>query len=118
MASKCIEYSYPYLLVLAETIDNPQIRRHLLKNKQVLKALTELTWNILKQNFEIQKKDKIKLKQFHRGLIYLATGRSWKQKEQLFSGHRGGQLLSTILGVGLPILANLLFSRHHGSHSE
>jgi len=109
--SKCVEYSYPYLIVLAETINTPEIRHYLLQNEQIIKALSELTLNILKQNFSISKKDKQKLQAFRKQLIQLASKGSSKQKHRLLTGKKGGQLLSTILSIGLPILANLLFKK-------
>jgi len=109
--SKSVKYSYPYLVVLAETIKIPEIRHYLLQNEQVLNALSEITVNLLKQNFPISKKDKQKLQTFRKGLILLATKGNLKQKHKLLSGQKGGQLLSALLSIGLPVLASLLSNR-------
>jgi len=116
MASRCIEESYPYLKVLAANKRDKELCCHLLQKKVVLRGLKELVHNILHQTFPLTQEDKTRLKKFREELLILASKNCGKRQSDLFTSQRGGQLLSTLLSVGLPILAQLLFSKKHDSN--
>ena len=118
MASQCVAQAYPYLKILAENKNDKPLCKHLLRKKFVLQAIKEVTYNCLKQNFPIDSKQKKKLKRFQKELLVLAEKKCSKKQETVLTGQRGGQLLTTLLAVGLPILANLLFSKKHDTIRE
>jgi hypothetical protein len=117
MASKCVREAYPLLLVLSQSIKNKKLRKELLKNRKVLDSLRELTVNVLHETVPISQSARRKLLQFKKELVLLAEKDRYRKKYTVLKGsQRGGALLSTLLGVGIPILADLLFS-HGGSNS-
>jgi hypothetical protein len=119
MASKCVREAYPLLLVLAKSINkNKKLREELLKNQKVLDSLRELTVNVLHETVPISQSARKRLLQFRKELVLLAEKGRYRKKYAVLKGsQRGGALLSTLLGVGIPILADLLFS-HGGSNSR
>lgn len=55
---------YPYLVVLFETLEDVVLRKRLLNKAQVLRCLSEIAHNILKNNIELSSKDLKKLKKY------------------------------------------------------
>lgn len=109
-----IKKAYPYLVVLSET-KNPQLKRLLLKNPIVLKVISELVLNLLKENIELSQKQKEQLKTYATHLIKLTHKREQAKKIKILSGQTGEGILSTLLSIGLPVLASMLFSNKNGS---
>lgn len=106
--SKCVKQTYPFMIVLHKTLRNKALRKYLLKDKKILNALSELTLNILKQNIGVSSKDKKKLVKFSKQLSLLVKRGREREKQKILNSQRGGQLLSTLLSIGLPVLTSLL----------
>lgn len=83
----------------------------MLKEKKVLNTLSELALNILKQNIAISPKERKKLLKFSKELLLLVKRGREKRKQKALTGQKGGQVLSALLKLGLPILASILFSK-------
>lgn len=111
MASPTVRDSYPYLVVLGETIKDLELRKQLLRYKKVLDSLSELTLNLLEQNILLTEAEKKKLKKFRKELLQLSKKYNHQRKYQILTGQQGSGLLTTILSIGLPVLASMLFNK-------
>lgn len=110
--SEVVKKSFPYLIVLNENCKNKEIRNNILKSKKVLCAITEIVYNILKGNIDLTKKNKRLLRNYKKELLLIARKGRNIQKNKILSDQRGAGILSTILSVGIPIIASLLSRKH------
>jgi len=116
--SKNIRESYPYLIVLSESLKNKKLRKALVENPKLLSGLTELILNLLQENIPLTPQQRKNLRQYQRELLTLVRKEvSSKHKTKALSGQRGDGFLSTVLSVGLPVLASWLMKKH-GRHSN
>lgn len=107
-----LKSTYPYLIVLSETLTDSQLRKKLLNKPKVLNCISELTYNLLKGNIQLTEQEKKKLQKFRKELCKLATKGNIKTKQKLLSGQKGRGILSTLLTIGLPVLFSLLSSKN------
>lgn len=100
------------LIVLKKNKNDKKLCAHILANPKILRSISEIVFQILHKNIGLgQHKAKL-LKHHKTDLLDLANKRTANHKkyEILVGGKkRGGWLLSTILGLALPILTKLLF---------
>ncbi|MCP4393481.1 MAG: hypothetical protein GY804_04335 [Alphaproteobacteria bacterium] len=108
MGTSHLKSVYPYLVVLLETLSDLNLRKQLLRQPKVLACISEITYNILKENVTLSDKEKQKLKKYKRELCSLASKISARKKEKLLTGQRGGGLLKVLLAIGIPALISLL----------
>ena len=74
-----------------------------------LKAVCEVCSNLLHGNLKISKESKIKLKRFKRPIKELSNRRISIKRKQEVINQQGG-FLTTIAGIALPLLTDLLIS--------
>ena len=113
--SETVRKAFPYIVVLHESNRDQKLRKNLLHSKKVLNCLSELIYNILAQNVVLTEGDKKKLKKYKSELIKLARKGGNNQKYTILTGQKGRGIVSTVLSIGLPILASLLAVQSHGS---
>jgi hypothetical protein len=111
MAPSYLRKAYPHLEVLLYSKNDRKLRCLLLKNQLVIKALSELALNLLKENVQLSEIEKKRLRKYAKELLKLARKSGCAQKTKLLAGQRGEGVLSTLLTIGLPILSQLLFSK-------
>ena len=98
--------TYPYLLVLLDCVNDPVLRNKILKNPKVVQCISELAYNILKENVKVSTREKKQLQKHRKNLYKLAT--KGRNKLTLLKGPRGAGLLTTLLTIGIPVLASLI----------
>ncbi len=96
--------TYPYLLVLFDCKKNPVLRNKILENPKVIQCIAELAYNILNKNIVVSEREKKQLQKHRKNLYKLAN----KRGNKVLKGPRGAGLLTTLLTIGIPVLASLI----------
>ena len=113
--SKSLKIAYPYLIVLANSIENEKLKKELLKEQAIVDSLSEIALNILKQNIPTKPNERKKLRKYKKELLELVQKGGTKKKQLCLKGQRGSGIITTLLSIGLPIIASLLANKKHGS---
>jgi hypothetical protein len=110
MSTRKLSRAYPYLLVLSDLDKNERtLKKCILEKDFVLAAISEIVYNLLKENVELTGSEKRKLLQEAKSLLKLASKtHAVGAKYRLLTGQSGAGVLSTILTIGIPILSKLL----------
>jgi len=110
--SKFLEKSYPYLVVLLAKRGDKELHKHLLRSEEILKSLCELALNLVLENVQLTAAEKHKLRKYKKEILQLIRTRDLKGKYNLLTrDQQGAGLVSTLLSIGLPALASLLFTK-------
>lgn len=114
--TRSVNKAFPILLVLSQKLKNKQVRKELLKDKNIIHALSELTLNILKGYVPLTPGDRQKLQKLRANLQKLvATETPIRKKYNLLVDQKGsGVFLSTLLSIGIPILTKLIKNARNG----
>ena len=104
--SELVVSSLPYLIVLHN--NNKILSNSILLNKTVIKSLTEIVYNLLRNNFNLSKSQKSKLKKYKKYLYLIAKKNQLREKKKVFGNQVGRGSLSIILSVTLPAIITTL----------
>ena len=112
--SKSLRQSYPILVDLeSAAAASPESKERALADARVIKALTEIAHNLAKGHDRLPVPPVQQLKKFRPQLLFLfraGVGDEERKKLLLAPNTKGGALLTSLLALGLPILADLLSS--------
>lgn len=97
-----------FLRVLAKS--NPKLRRAILKccNAELIKAICEVTLNVLRGVVPISEQQKKKLKRYKRVLRALIDKKASITKKRKFLNQTGGSFLPFLIPPVLSVLASLI----------
>lgn len=106
--SRRLSENADFLRVLAKS--NPKLRRAILKccNSELIKAICEVTLNVLRGVVPINKQHKKKLKRYKKVLRALADKTVSVKKKREYLSQTGGNFLPFLIPPVLSVLANLI----------
>lgn len=104
--------AYATFFLLNKFCKDRHLQKRLLDKPEIIREIAELAFNLLKENVKLGPREKRRLKKFKRELqILIDKKKSNNARIKALVGGRqkgGGPLLSSLLSIGLPILATLI----------
>ena len=110
--SRCVEQNYELLKLLAKTKGKQREAIINASGNDLVKAVCECAYNLLKGNIELTTEQKRKLARKKRHLRDLTANKvSLKKKREIIQ--QGGNLLTVLLPPVIESLSRLLLHTHH-----